>query len=58
MKFEGFRVPSKIGFVIRGFLRVCANLQGRRRQKVKTGSETSAGYQDGKNCIHVQHSNM
>ena len=25
MKFEGFRVPSKIGFVIRGFSMVCAN---------------------------------
>ena len=25
MKLEGFRVPSKIGFVIRGFSRVCAN---------------------------------
>ena len=24
MKLEGFRVPSKIGFVIRGFSRVCA----------------------------------
>ena len=25
MKLEGFRVPSKIGYVIRGFSRVCVN---------------------------------